>query len=252
MAQSCCNPFDILGHTSSSRRKNLRPVTAWMCERAPRITIGMKICDTCRKNLSKESQDVTESVTSELDPPTPPSSQATESDPLFSHGSEAVSSLNVCLAEIGETPFSQSRARSKTYSRQKVKKITEALQRTVITGAPVDDGTEMIQQLKEKFRETKRRSEQVQVLTVLPKSWSVKKVQQEFGVSEYLERQSNKLVEERGILSLPGPSRGPSLPTETVVVVCSFYESDDISRVMPGKKDFVSVKKEGKRQYIQK
>ena len=74
----------------------------------------------------------------------PPSSQATESDRLFSHGSEAVSSLNVCLAEISETPFSQSRARSKNYCRQKVKKITEALQRTVITGAPIDDGTEMI------------------------------------------------------------------------------------------------------------
>ena len=89
---------------------------------------------TCRRKLSKESLDVTESVTSELDPPTPPSSQATESDPLFSHGSETVSSLNMCLAEIGETPFSQSRARSKTYSREKVKKVTEALQHTVITG----------------------------------------------------------------------------------------------------------------------
>ena len=138
MAQSCCNPFDMPGHTWSSRRKLLRPVTAWMCERAPHITIGMKICDTCRKKLSKESPDVTESVTSELDPPTPPSPEATESDPLFSHGSEAVSSLNVCLAEIGETPLSHSRARSKTYSRQKVKKITEALQHTVITGAPID------------------------------------------------------------------------------------------------------------------
>ena len=88
---------------------------------------------------------------------TPPSSQATESDPLFSRGSEAVSSLNVCLAEIGETPFSQSRARSKTYSGQKVKKITEALQRTVITRAPIDDGTEMIQQLKVKFRGNKEK-----------------------------------------------------------------------------------------------
>ena len=58
----------------------------------------------------------------------------------------------------------------------------------------------MIQQLKEKFQETEKRSEQVQVLTVLPKSWSVKKIQQEFGVSEYLVRQSKKLVEERGIL----------------------------------------------------
>ena len=157
-----------------------------MCERAPHITIGMKICDTCRKKLNKESPDATESVISEFNPPTLPSSQATESDPLFSHGSEAVSSLNVCLAEIGETPFSQSRGRSKAYCGQKVKKITEALQRTVISRAPIDDGTEMIQQLKEKLQETKKRSEQVQVLTVLPKSWSLKKVQQEFGVSEYL------------------------------------------------------------------
>ena len=58
------------------------------------------------------------------------------------------------LAEIGGTLYSQSKARSKNYSRQKVKKITEALQHTVITGAPIDDGTEMIQQLKEKFQET--------------------------------------------------------------------------------------------------
>ena len=223
MAQSCCNPFDIPGHTWSSRRKNLRLVTAWMCERAPHISIDSKICDTCRKKLSKESQDVTEPILSRPEPSSPPSSQATESDPLFSSTSEAASSLNMYLSEISETPYSRSKACSKSYSRQKVKKITEALQRTVITGAPIDDGTEMIQQLKEKFQETKKRSEQVQVLTVLPKSWSMKKIQQEFGVSEYLARQSKKLVEERGILSLPGPLCGPSLPSETVdtVFVCS-------------------------------
>ena len=55
MAQSCCNPFDIPGHSWGSRRKNLRPVTVWMCERAPHILIGSKICDTCRKKLSKEA-----------------------------------------------------------------------------------------------------------------------------------------------------------------------------------------------------
>jgi len=65
--------------------------------------------------------DATESVTSELNPPTPSSSQATESDPLFCHGSEAVSSFNVCLAEIGEPPFSKSGAKTGA------KKITEAL-----------------------------------------------------------------------------------------------------------------------------
>ena len=53
-----------------------------------------------------------------INPPSPTSSQATEPNPLFLHGSEAASSFNVCLAEIGETPPSKSRAD---------KKITEAL-----------------------------------------------------------------------------------------------------------------------------
>ena len=80
----------------------------------------------------------------------------------------------------------------------------------------------------------------------------MKKIEQGFGVSTYMAPKSKKLVEEKGILSLPDPVRGPSLLQETVDIVCAFYESDDISRVMPGKKDFVSVKKEGQRLHIQK
>ena len=140
MAQSCCNPFDIPG----AAVEKTSDLSAWMCERAPHISIGSKICDTCRNKLSKELQDVTEPILSEPDPPSPPSSQATESDPLFSIASEAASSLNMYLTEIGETPYSQSKTHSKNYSRQKVN-ITEALQHTVISGAPIDDETEMIQ-----------------------------------------------------------------------------------------------------------
>jgi len=70
-----------------------------MCERA------LKIRDTCRKKLGKESLDATESVTSELNRPTPTNSLATESDSLFCYGSETESLFNVCLAEIGEAPF---------------------------------------------------------------------------------------------------------------------------------------------------
>ena len=39
-------------------------------------------------------------------------------------------------------------------------------------------------QLKEKLQETKTRNEQIQALTVLLKSWSVKKVQQKSLVSQ--------------------------------------------------------------------
>jgi len=164
-----------------------------------------------------------------------------ESD-VYVHTPEAVASLNMCLADIGETPYSQVKGRGKTYSRQKVQKITEAMRRTVISWETTDDGSEMIQQLKEKFQSSTQRSEQLQILTVLPKSWSMKKIQQEFGVSNNMARKAKELVEEKGVLSLPGPKPGPSLPPETVDTVRTFYESDDISRIMPGKKDFVSVK----------
>ena len=47
---TCCNPFNVCGHTS--KRKNLRPVTKWMCEKAPHISVSARICDSCRKKLS--------------------------------------------------------------------------------------------------------------------------------------------------------------------------------------------------------
>ena len=84
-----------------------------------------------------------------------------------------------------------------------------------ITGTPIDNGTEMLQLLKEKFQEI-RRSEQLQVLTVLTKSWSAKEVQQVFDVSEYLAHQSKKAVKESGI---PGLSHGPSLPRVTTSLI---------------------------------
>ena len=40
----------------------------------------------------------------------------------------------------------------------------------------------MIQQLKERFVSCELASQNVQVLTVLPKSWSIRKIEQEFGV----------------------------------------------------------------------
>ena len=109
-------------------------------------------------------------------------------------------------------------------------KLSEALKQTGIARETVqDDGKEIIEQLKEKFRSTTCKSEQLQILTVLPKSWPVKKVQEEFCVTNYMARRSKTLVKEKRILSLPDPKRGPSLPPQTIQLVCEFYQSDEIS-----------------------
>ena len=78
------------------------------------------------------------------------------------HEEKAISSMNKYFEDIGETPFFRRKA---DYSRQKIKKLTKALQDTEIR----DDGNEMLQELKEKFEVTTKKGEKLQVLTVLPK-----------------------------------------------------------------------------------
>ncbi len=96
------------------------------------------------------------------------------------------------------------------------------------------------------------KSEKLQVLTVLPKSWTVKKIESEFGVSNYVARKTKNLVRERGILATPNPKLGHPLAPKTAALVCSFYDSDEVSRMMPGKKDFISIKQGEERVHKQK
>lgn len=53
---------------------------------------------------------------------------------------------------------------------------------------------EIISQLKEKFSQTTSRSEKMLILTVLPQSWTIRKIQTEFRVSNYMARSAKKLV----------------------------------------------------------
>ena len=59
-----------------------------------------------------------------------------------------------------------------------------------------NDEGEIVKQLKEKFHLSTTKSEQIQVLTILPKSWSIRKVEEEFGASNYMARKVKKLVED--------------------------------------------------------
>ena len=58
---------------------------------------------------------------------------------------------------------------------------------------------------------------------------------------EYTIRAARKLKEERGILSVPNPRRGKTLAEDTKSLVVNFFEDDEFSRLMPGKKDYLSV-----------
>ena len=244
MADSCCNPFGLERHSWSSRKKDLRPVSQWMCNKAD-ISMGSKICDFCRKKLAKLP-----------DLETLPESPGSPTDEQYLDAPEAVATMNRCLLEVGETPLPAVVKDSKKVE-QKVSRLAKVMKELVLENSTDcnpqrNDESEIILQLKEKFQATTKRSEQLQILTVLPQSWTRKRIQDEFGVSDYMARKSKQLVREKGILSSPDPKPGNSLPSETVKLVIDFYESDEISRMMPGMKNFVSVRQEGKRVHVQK
>jgi hypothetical protein len=53
-------------------------------------------------------------------------------------------------------------------------------------------------------------------------------------------------------MSSPNPKPGKILSKVTVEVVKSFYNSDEVSRVVPGKKDYISIKVNGVKIHEQK
>ena len=80
-----------------------------------------------------------------------------------------------------------------------------------------------------KFHETQQKNVKVQILTVLPMSWSIKKIESEFKASNYMARKVKALVKSEGILSTPSSNHGHGLSNETITMVQNYYESDDIS-----------------------
>ena len=53
-----------------------------------------------------------------------------------------------------------------------------------------------------------------------------------------------------GILVKPVPKKGKTITNETLHLVINFYEDDNFSRQVPGKKDYVSVSKGVHRQKL--
>ena len=183
-------------------------------------------------------------------------SHSVDPDGVGESGEVSVERLNECATILRESPVQLKRLkRSKAYRQQKAQMLQHSVVRNLQSLCPDDstiqkpqfssDGDEMIQQLKEKFLSCETTGQKVQVLTVLPKSWSICKIEEKFGISNYLARMAKDLVQEKGILSIPDPRTRP-FPQEIVDRVTSFYKSEDISRVMPGK-DCVSVMVNGQR-----
>lgn len=255
VSRYCCDPF---GRHKKKISKSLRFLTkkliAGNSNPKLNLTTKHKVCPTCRGQLAKA--ELAKSAECERD------SSSNGSQAVFSAESMTdcspkndyeLKNINSSLATLSETPLKRYRlSQSSHYKKKKFKKVSVAVKRKIelVSGAPfssesdLDDKTEseILQQLKEKFNETENRSEKLTILTILPQSWSRKMMMNSFKCSDYMARQAKTLVREKGVLSSPNPRLGKPLAGETVTIATDFYHSPDISREMPGMKDYVSVK----------
>eukprot|EP00731_Ephydatia_muelleri_P009387 Em0004g1725a len=181
----------------------------------------------------------------------------------MSRNENDITKLNETLICYGISPVSKREAlrQGKNYGLRKIRRLegrlSASIKRTVgvdLCLSPEEDAeSTIIKQLKEKFNSSLKRSEMVQILTVLPKNWPIRRIVEEFGATNFMARQAKKLVHEKGILSSPNLKPGKTLPAVTEELVLSVYHNDEISRTMPGRKDCVSVTTEdGTREHRQK
>ena len=269
ISRQCADPLQ----SHQRKVKNLRYVTQELALKNPvwGLTTTHKLCRQCRDTLQSlpAPDEVNNSPSSSLKLGSPYNSQKLGSntssdseDDVFLEDHE-LSVLNESLTIIGETPITKRKLEQNKFINNKIRKIDSKVKQKLQYLSPDNldinrehtenqDFQEMMTQLKDKFSNTDKRSEKVKVLTLVPGSWSIRKTAEEFETTYFMARTAKQLVSEDGVLSDPNPKAGKIRTTETVEMVKNFYLSEEISRIMPGQKDFVSVVVDGKREHKQK
>lgn len=114
-------------------------------------------------------------------------------------------------------------------------------------------GFEIISQMKDKFQTCHSNTDKIRILSLLPASWSVYRTAKEFETTKYLVSKTKQLVAQDGIMCTPKPKPRHVLPEETINKAINFYLDPEVSRELPGMKDFVSVRNcDGKKEHKQK
>ena len=103
-----------------------------------------------------------------------------------------------------------------------------------------NDLDKVVELRKGKLKVSNKR-EKINILTLTPESWSLRKTARGFKVSKTTARKARILREEKGILAAPQPVIGKRLSKKTVNSVLEFYQNDEYSQQLPGKKDCIGI-----------
>ena len=173
------------------------------------------------------------------------------------------------LSSLDCSPLKQVRSdRVQSYGKRKIIEASQTIASSIAVALDVpllekgrhcccEDNCEnckaLIENLKCKVDGVSDRREKLQLLTLIPDSWSHDYAANFFNITKYSVRQARELKKNCGILSMPAQEKRAGLSDELRRKIIAFFEDDEISRLCPGKKDFVRVKNSnGEKVKVQK
>jgi hypothetical protein len=245
-------------------KKHLRPISLEFAKSALeecqlKIIPGQKLCSKCRKRVGEQ---ITEQRQIKIQRSHQEIKDITASD------SKNKAALNSSLAQLGLSPIKLHGVNRKSrtaYGRYTMEKVCTDIQTKVTNMLGIahidennnskasaadiktwkddsEDLARLMQAIKSKISTAQNFAQKVQYLTLVPESWSYLKVIDYFdGVTEHMIRTARELIKKEGILASPPKKEGNKLNEDVVELVESFYQSDENSRELPGKRDCVSV-----------
>lgn len=239
------------------KTSDLKAVQPWMIIEIPSLSLKDKICSSCRKALreipgsSKQCEDLNIEEVQQIEECDDLNvEQETDIGEIDDNlRNLALKSLNECLINIGEEPFNSKRMDNLSYVRNKWNRSVLKISGKVlnlkdeVVPSPSEWQNQYVQKLKtayvgardERFREF--------ILTLVPENWSMKRTAEVFeSASLYKIKKSRKSDPAEACSSTIREPHGSSLKPDVISTVKDFYCSDDISRIMPGRKDATAMK----------
>ena len=113
-----------------------------------------------------------------------------------------IPALNEAFDVFGKTPIDPRRLKHPSYGKRKLEELQTGAQQSFQLKDFKDDFDEILTQLKGKLKNSTR-SEKIQILTPLTRSWSIRQIEKELKVTNWMARTAKRLQSEVGIMASP-------------------------------------------------
>lgn len=211
--QRCCNPLKLDKHTGT----NIRHISKNILLLFPTLSPSARICNSCRKSI-----------------------YAKQNNSSCGNNNTNVADVVDCIEHEKDGGMGLADDLNEPEAK-KSRHTKEAAFDNLLIG------------LKVKFKSLPKNDPMCKsILTILPDSWTIQDICEEFGCSYRMARDSKCLKQSSGVLAISPPKKGNCLDEKTISKVIEFYESEEIGRIMPNKKDTVSINNNGIKERKQK